>query len=138
MLIIDEADKLKAPALRFLIPLYNRLEDKMGLVILGTENLEKEIKNGVRLQRKGYDEIDSRFGRNYIHLNGATKNDVAKIAIANGIADKKIHKDIFDKCRPVNKLIGKQNVKVVEDLRRVKRVIKSQLLTLKANSYVDA
>jgi len=138
LLIIDEADKLKAPALRFLIPLFNRLEDKMGLVILGTENLEKEIKNGVRLQRKGYDEIDSRFGRNYIHLNGATKTDVAKIAIANGIEDKKLQKEIFDDCKPIHKLIGKQSVKVVEDLRRVKRVIKRELLNLKTQNYVEA
>lgn len=60
LLIIDEADKLKPSALRFLIPFYNELEDKAGVVIAGTDNLEKEIKRGVRYKVKGYDEIDSR------------------------------------------------------------------------------
>lgn len=129
LLIIDEADKLKAPALRFLIPLFNRLEDRMGVVILGTENLKKQIKRGVRLQKKGYDEIDSRFGRNYIELIGATKGDIVKIATANGINDKKTHRMIFKECKPINKMVNKRNVKVVEDLRRVKRIIKRQLLT---------
>lgn len=128
LLIIDEADKLKAPALRFLIPMFNALEDKIGVVILGTENLEKEIKKGVRLNRKGYDEIDSRFGRNYIHLLGATKNDVAKICEANSITDKAQHTEIFNECNPVKKLVEakdgqKTQVTVIEDLRRLKRVI---------------
>lgn len=134
LLIIDEADKLKAPALRFLIPLFNALEDKLGVVILGTENLEQEIKKGVRLNRKGYDEIDSRFGRNYIHLYGATKNDLIKICDANGINDRKTQSKIFDECTPVVKMVqtteGSTQIKVIEDLRRVKRVVTRELMKL--------
>ena len=70
VLIIDEADKLKPAALRLLIPLYNKTEDRLGLVLSGTENLSKEMERGVKHAKKGYDELDSRLGRNYITLKG--------------------------------------------------------------------
>ncbi len=133
LLIIDEADKLKAPALRFLIDFYNALEDKVGVVIVGTENLEKEIKKGVRSQAKGYDEIDSRFGRKFQHLIGATANDVKMICEANGISDKKLQEAIFIECTPVSMVIENQSFKIVEDMRRVKRIIKRELLKIKQN-----
>ncbi|QEE51066.1 ATP-binding protein [Flavobacterium alkalisoli] len=136
LLIIDEADKLKAPALRYLIPFFNELEDKVGLVICGTENLKKEIKNGVRLNSKGYDEIDSRFGRNYVTLIGSTAKDIEMICQANGIHDKTKAQKIFKECNPLPVTIGqegqKQILQVVQDMRRVKRVIKRELITQKA------
>ncbi|MDC9722402.1 MAG: ATP-binding protein [Urechidicola sp.] len=138
LLIIDEADKLKSPAIRFLIPLYNRLEDKMGLVILGTDNLEKEIRAGVRLNRKGFDELDSRFGRRYIKLQGATKKDVVKICQANNIIDPTVQIAIFKEATPISKVIKDVasntlvNIKVVEDMRRIKRAIKREALNMKA------
>lgn len=138
LLIIDEADKLKAPALRFLIPLFNALEDHLGVVILGTENLKNEIKKGVRLNRKGYDEIDSRFGRSFIELYGATKNDIVKICKANGLDDRKTHTDIFKECEPTVKVVSTDNKKtqitVVEDLRRVKRLVTRELIKLNTAS----
>lgn len=130
LLIIDEADKLKAAALRYIITLYNECEDMMGLCLSGTDNLEKEIKHGARYNRKGYDEIDSRLGRNFIHLDGAVWEDVRAICEANGITDKATAKKIFDECMPVRKLLNEHEVKVVEDLRRVQRVIKREVLKL--------
>jgi len=126
LLIIDEADKLKPSAMRFLIPFYNDLEDEVGVVIAGTDNLETEIKRGVRYNKKGYDELDSRFGRNFIHLVGATANDVAAICTANGISDKQKHNAIFQESAPAVRMIAKRQYKVVEDLRRVKRIIKRE------------
>ncbi len=128
LIIIDEADKLRDSALRLLIPLFNELEDKLALLLSGTENLEKELKAGVRNNRKGFDEIDSRLGRNFIHLIGSTKKDVAAICMANGIMDTATCSDIFDEAEPIIKMLdtasGKKPIKVVEDLRRVKRIIK--------------
>ena len=138
LLIVDEADKLKPSAMRFHIHLFNYLEDKMGLVIMGTEHLEKEIKRGVKLAKKGYDEIDSRFGRRYIRLNGATYQDVKKICNANGITDNTIQRQIFNEAHPVEKIIetpeGKQTLKVVEDLRRLKRIIQREQLKQQTNN----
>ncbi len=132
LLIVDEADKLKPTAIRFFIDLYNDLEDKMGVVISGTENLEVTIKRGVRFNKMGYDEIDSRFGRNYIHLIGATKKDIQLICAANGITDSKKAIAVFEECEPISITVGndhnRRQIKVVEDMRRVKRVIKRELL----------
>lgn len=128
LLIIDEADKLKPSALRYLVPLYNELEDKAAVVISGTDNLEAEIKRGVQYNRKGFDEIDSRFGRNFIHLVGATFNDIADVCKANGITDHEKHRIIFEDSGPTRISYRNKYVKVVEDLRRVKRAIKRELL----------
>ena len=126
LIIIDEADKLKPAALRTLIPLYNECEGVVGVTICGTENLEKEIKAGVRFNRKGFDEIDSRFGRKYVKLEGANESDVTKICNANGITDAATCKKIFEESDPLS-ILGKTK-KVVKDLRRVHRLIKRELL----------
>ena len=136
MLILDQANSLKPSALKFLIHLYNALEDEMSVVIAGTENLEKEITRGVKYDKDGYDEIDSRFGRNYIHLLGASGSDVAKICQANGLTDKALQRAIYKKCRPTVKSVGegeaKVQIEVVEDMRRVKRAIKREQIKMKA------
>lgn len=129
LLIVDEADKLKPSALRWFITLYNELEDEMGLIIAGTENLEKTIKQGVKYNKLGFDEIDSRFGRKFINnLIGARLQDVEAICKANGISDSPSIKNIFDECEPINIIVQGQSIKVVEDLRRLKRVIKRELI----------
>lgn len=128
LLIVDEADKLRPAALRSLIPLYNELEEQLGMVILGTDNLEKEIKRGVRFNIKGYDEIDSRFGRNFIHLVGATASDVAAICKANGISERRTQSEIFQECEPRQVMLQGRAYMVVEDLRRVKRAVRRELL----------
>lgn len=128
LLIIDEADKLKPAALRFLIHFYNELEDKAGCVISGTENLEIEMKKGVQYSRKGYDEIDSRFGRNYIHLRGATLQDVKDICSINGITDAATQEEVFKSSNPIMGNFNGHFVKVVEDMRRIKRSIKREIM----------
>lgn len=129
LLIVDEADKLKPSALRWFISLYNELEDEMGLIIAGTENLEKTIKQGVKYNKLGFDEIDSRFGRKFINdLIGARKQDVELICQANGISNKVLINKIFEDCEPAKILIQGQNIEVVDDLRRLKRVIKRELM----------
>ena len=140
--IIDEADKLKPAALRYLITFYNQLEDKAAMVILGTENLKKEIERGVRLNKKGYDEIASRFGRNFVSLIGATLNDIRKISTANGITDKNLQKQIFTESKPVQVKVENNGaptfIKVVEDFRRVKRIIKRELIKQNQLQYETA
>lgn len=128
LLIVDEADKLKPSALRWFITLYNELEDKMGCVISGTDNLEKTIKQGVKFNKLGFDEIDDRFGRNFIHLVGATAKDFQNICEANGLMNKELIAQLFKECEPISITIQGQNVRVVESFRRIKRVIKRELL----------
>jgi|GEM_PF-221529 len=128
LLILDEADKLRPAAKRLIIPFYNKLEGEIGLVCVGTENLEKEIKNGVRRQEKGYDEIDSRLGRSFVHLIGYTKDDVKEICRANGVTDPDVINKIWDDCKPTQKRVMKAFnqegfAQIVEDGRLIQRKI---------------
>ena len=134
LIILDQANSLKPSALRSLIHIYNECEDILGLVILGTDNLETEIKRGVRLNKTGYDEIDSRFGRKYIHLIGATLNDVRKICDVNGITDRDVQYTIFTECSPSRiQIEDGKGILAVEDIRVIKRKIKGYLLQQKHN-----
>lgn len=136
VLLIDEADKLKPSAIRTLIPLFNRTEDRMGLILSGTENLEKEIKQGVRSNKKGYDELESRFGRTYIHLNGLVMSEVFLICQQNGINNKEVQATIWGELEKVKKptMVKTQSgekqmmIDFVEDFRRLKRLIKRETL----------
>lgn len=126
-LIIDESDKLKDSAIRWFIHLYNEAEDEMSVILAGTPHLEERIKRGVRLRKLGFDELESRFGRAYISLIGATEKCVESICVANGLADARVHKQIFKDLLPVYKELanGDQavSVKVIDDLRRLKRIV---------------
>jgi DNA transposition AAA+ family ATPase len=128
ILILDEADKLKAPAMRTLITLYNECEDGLGITIAGTDHLEKQMTQDARYNRKGADELISRFGRRFFHLVGAMYTDVRDICQANGIQDQATIKNIFKECEPVKRMLGNNTVDVVEDLRRVKRAVQRELL----------
>ncbi len=109
LLILDEADKLSDQVFYFFITLYNQLEDECGIVLCATDHLEKRIKRGIKLNKKGYNEIWSRLGRRCIALKGITANDIVKICEANGITSNKDIDTVIDDCE--------------SDLRRVKRKI---------------
>lgn len=123
LLILDEADKLRPSALRWLIHLYNKLEEELGVVICGTENLKKEIKAGVNRAVKGYDELDSRFGRSFYGLLGATKDDVKSICEANGLTDTGRIEKVWKEVNPVQRVHNSSYVTVVEDMRLLKNKI---------------
>ena len=135
LLIVDEADKLTDQALKFFITLYNAVEGRMGCVIMGTENLQKKIKRGVKNSANGFDEIDSRFGRRYIGLQGVTKIEAMKICEANGIPDKALQASIFDACNPVTTVIGNRSVKVLNDLRPLVRLVQREKLRQEEEAF---
>ena len=140
VLLIDEADKLRPAALRTLIPIYNRTEHRLGVILSGTENLEKELKAGVRLHKKGFDELESRIGRTYIHLKGATEQDIYAICEANGVIMKETQTQIWSDLEKVKKLTtvrttnGSKDIMInyVEDFRRLMRLVKRELILNKA------
>lgn len=109
LIILDEADKLTDQVLYFFITLYNQLEDQAGIILCATNFLDKRIQRGIKLNKKGYNEIYSRIGRKCIELKGLTASDISAVCEANGIAG---HVDL-------------QNIIAdsMSDLRRVKRKI---------------
>ena len=109
LLILDEADKLSDQVLYFFITLYNQLEGRCGIVLCATSYLESRVRRGLRLGKRGYQEIYSRIGRRFVALEGISEEDVAVVCRANGIeSDRKIRE------------ISKESE---GDLRRVKRAI---------------
>lgn len=109
LLILDEADKLSDQVLYFFITLYNQLEEECGIVLQATNHLEKRLLKGIRLNKKGYNEIWSRIGRKCIELTGVTADDIASICMANGVESEKLIDKIIDDSE--------------SDLRRVKRKV---------------
>lgn len=109
LIILDEADKLSDQVFYFFITLYNQLEDECGIVLCATDHLEKRIKRGIKLNKKGYNEIWSRLGRRCVSLKGITASDIVKICEANGIDNNKDIDAVVDDSE--------------SDLRRVKRKV---------------
>ena len=134
-LLIDEIDKLRDPALRWFIEFYNALEGQISIVSSGGPHLEQRIKRGIKLKKQGYSEINSRFS-GILKIHGTRFEDCAKICNANGITSKTTINDIW---KEQNKVFedfeiepGKfLSVKVITDLRRLKRVIQRELLKMK-------
>jgi len=87
LVIMDEVDKLPDTVLYFFITFYNQLKNKCGIVLLSTDYLAKRIQRGVRLNRKGYNEIYSRIGRRFVSLRGTSKEEVEDICKENGCPD---------------------------------------------------
>ena len=109
LIIVDEADKLSDVVLYFFITFYNRLEDHCGIVLCATGYLKKRIIAGERNERKGFAEIHSRVGRNFIGMPQTTSEDIAAICEANGVDD----------LNAINTICKKSDF----DLRRVKRLV---------------
>lgn len=97
-IIIDEVDKLDDKVLAYLITFYNKLFKKCSIVILATNYLVKRINDGVRLQKKGYNEIKSRFGR-YYEFEQTTADDVRIMCETQGVIDPTIIKEIAKNSR---------------------------------------
>ena len=85
------------------------MEDECGIVLLATNHLEKRIRKGVKLNKKGYNEIWSRLGRKCVELKGVDAADIAAICEANGVTQRV----------EVDAIIYNSE----SDLRRVKRKI---------------
>lgn len=109
LVVLDEADKLSDQVFYFFITLYNQLEGHCGILLCATDYLEKRIKKGIRLRKKGYEEIYSRIGRKFIRLDLLNSEDVAMVCKANGIDDVASINHIADDCE--------------FDMRRVKRAV---------------
>ena len=109
VILLDEFDKVNDQVLYFFITLYNLLEEHCGIVMCATDFLEKRIKRGLKLNKKGYKEIYSRIGRNFIEVNAITQADCIQICTANGITTKTDIKAVWADCEG--------------DLRRVKRKV---------------
>ena len=112
LLIFDEADKLSERVFHYFIDLYNRLEERCGIVFFSTAYIKRRIKIGLRYDKKGYNEIDSRIGRKFFELEPTSPSDVYAVCAANGLSDKATISGIIREVEECD-----------FDLRRVKKAI---------------
>ena len=107
LIIVDEADKLSDQVMFFFITFYNKLEDYCGIVLMATDYLEKKVRRGLRLNKKGYKEIYSRIGRRFMAMPGLSETDISDVCRANGVEGLREIETVKKDCEG--------------DLRRVKR-----------------
>jgi DNA transposition AAA+ family ATPase len=112
LLLFDEADKLTDRVFHYFIDLYNRLEDKCGIVFFSTSYIKRRMKTGLQYDKKGYNEIHSRIGRKFFDLAKTDPTDVYAICMANGVTDKSKIVDVVRDAEAYD-----------FDLRRVKKAI---------------
>ena len=112
LLIFEEGDKLTDSVFNYFISIYNRLEGHSGIIFLSTDYIKRRLESGLRYNKKGYKEINSRIGRRFYEVSATEQNDIYAICQANSLTDRNdIEHVIMDARRSEN------------DLRRVKRVI---------------
>ncbi|OFP41081.1 DNA transposition protein [Prevotella sp. HMSC069G02] len=112
LLLFDEADKLPERVFHYFIDLYNRLEDKCGIVFFSTSYIKRRMTMGLRYNKCGYNEIHSRIGRKFYELERTAPHDVYAVCMANGVTDKGRISEVI-----------KDSEAYEFDLRRVKKSI---------------
>jgi DNA transposition AAA+ family ATPase len=128
LIVFDEAGDLDHAAVLVLKRLYNALEDRCGMYLIGADGLKRSVERGIAHQKLGYVEVFSRFGKRFQKaladesrnaLNVHDKIKVLKqmaldIAKANGIVD-------TDELLKIQQCIAQEGM--INDLRRVKKEI---------------
>lgn len=95
LFIFDEAGDLENSALLQLKKLYNALEGRCGIYLLGSDGFKNKIQRGVEYDKLGYTEIYSRFDCNFKKALSANlkeqveelKQMAAAVMKANGLSD---------------------------------------------------
>lgn len=109
LIILDEADKLTDQVLYFFISIYNALEWRCGIVLSSTNYLKRRLERGMRLGKRGYEEIWSRLGRKCIALPLISDEDIAAVCQTNGITSP----------QHIERIVREAE----HDLRKVKRAV---------------
>lgn len=123
LLVFDEGDKLTDSVFNYFISIYNRLEGHSGIIFLSTDYIKRRIDSGIRYNKKGYKEINSRIGRRFFEVSATEQNDIYAICQANNLTDRAdIEEVLKDAKRSEN------------DLRRVKRCIHARKRMIEARN----
>lgn len=121
VLVIDEAGDLDSSTYLLLKRIYNELEFRCGIYLVGARGLKKRIDSAIRNRTNGFEEVFSRFGSRYTTVlpEGAKERkeflraEALLVAEANGLTDKE----------RINRMLSRDF-----DLRTVRReTLKSRL-----------
>lgn len=95
VLVIDEAGDLDTTTYLLLKRIYNELEFRCGIYLMGARGLKKRIDSAIRNRTNGFEEVFSRFGSRYTTVvpEGAKerkeflRSEALLVAEANGLKD---------------------------------------------------
>lgn len=121
LLVFDEGDKLTDSVFNYFISIYNRLEGHSGIVFLSTDYIKRRMDAGLRYNKKGYKEINSRIGRRFFDVSPTEQTDIYAICQANNLTDRADIEEVLKDARRSD-----------NDLRRVKRCIHRQKRIIEA------
>lgn len=121
LLIFDEGDKLTDSVFNYFISIYNRLEGHSGIIFLSTDYIKRRLESGLRYNKKGYKEINSRIGRRFYEVSATEQNDIYAICQANHLTDRNDIEQVLQDAR-----------RSENDLRRVKRTIHARKRMIEA------
>ncbi len=123
LLILDEAGDLNDNVFKVVKRLYNDLEDVCGICLFGAGGLKHKIERGISCNKVGFEELFSRFGRDYgrftpdptktsrAAFDDYMRKEMEAVLLANGFSKQMA-------AATCNKMKGR-------DLRAVKRAIKA-------------
>ncbi|MDH6357215.1 ATP-binding protein [Parabacteroides sp. PF5-9] len=114
LFIFDEGDKLNDKIIHYFITIYNHLKGKAGVVFCSTDYMEKRMKNGLKFNKRGFQELWSRIGRKFYHAEKNTPYDVENLCRANAVTSRR---DID--------VVVKETIAADMDLRRADIKIKA-------------
>jgi DNA transposition AAA+ family ATPase len=121
LVILDEFGELKDDTLRLFKSLYNDTCGYCGFVIAGSPSMKSRIERGVERDTRGYRELWSRMGREYVMLEKIGKKEVAEICRANGVeppeAIERIVAESYDRKTGTHDL--RRTYRLVQNLRAV-------------------
>lgn len=127
LIIFDEGDKLTDSVFIYFISIYNRLENRSGIVFISTDYIKRRLENGLRYNKKGYKEVNSRIGRKFFNVEPTMQNDIYAICQANGLTDEAEIKKVIRDAE------GCEN-----DLRRVKRMVHARKRAIEHRNQKEA
>ena len=125
LLIIDEADKLGDNIFQFFITFYNRTINNCGYLFLGSVFFERRVLGGVKRNRQGYAEFQSRIGE-FIHLSPLIKDEkdkkgpaeITEICYINGLRDEMQIREVINTCNNDLRFVKRR----VEEFRKANRL----------------
>lgn len=111
VLLFDEADKLQENVFSYLLDIENHTKGCCGIVCLSTGYIQRRIENGLRYNKRGYAELNSRLGSKLYVLEESSYHDSYAICTRNGLVGKGLKEALSDAGR------------YEYDLRRVYRAV---------------
>lgn len=95
LVVFDEADKLQENVFSYLLDIENHISGSCGIICLSTSYIKRRIELGLRYNKRGYAELNSRIGSKVFELEDTSYQDALCVCQHNGLQDRAL-RDAMD------------------------------------------